>query len=614
MAPWWTKDSQVQDAVVSSLRTLDDNQRHRQDFNLRHLRLYGSHSIVGLGGSDYARPYNDGTLKMNVVKAVIDAVVAAISTVRPRPMFLTKRGDATLIKKAKNLNKFSLGQFHHVGQYELGQDIFRDAAIFGTGIEKIVERDGDLCAERVFPNELVVDDIEARYGKPRQLFQHKEVSRDLAAGLWPEFESEIRDAALVRDHNGSYLAHDGIVDPVSIIEAWHLPSRPDADDGRHVICTDNAVLLDEPCEFFPFTFFRWATRPLGFFGVGLAEELTNIQVEMNQLLKKIQESMNLASSQIWAQKGSVNKAYFSNQNWAVREYTGQPPTFLPVQAISPEYYTWVDRLWARAFEIAGVSQLTATGRKPAGLNSGAALREYQDVQSQRFQHVQQRWEYFHLDVARIMIRLARQIDEAGDGGYQIVARSDKGLEDMSFKDVSLEDDKYQMQVFPTSLLPQTPAGKLQTIQELGQISPEMQQLMLSQLDFPDVEQAVSLITAPLDMVDTLIDRFLSHEPLSEAYRPPEPFMDLGLALQRMQQALLRADMDGYPEERLELLRQFMSEAHALLQPPAPPPTMQPGAPAAPAGGPPAPPPGVPPGTPAAMQGPAALAGGGAVAA
>ena len=164
---------------------------------------------------------------------------------------------------------------------------------------------------------------------------------------------------------------------------------------------------------------------------------------------------------------------------------------------------------------------------------------------------------------------------------------------LDFGDVNLDEDKYQMQVFPTSLLPATPTGKLQTLQELGQISPQLQQSMISHLDFPDVEAAVSLVNAPLDMADLLIERMLEHG----EYRPPEPTMDLELTFQRVQHALLRADVEGEPAERLELMRRFLSESQHLLQMAQAPPGGPPGV------APPGPPGGLPGGPPALPGGP-----------
>jgi hypothetical protein len=41
----------------------------------------------------------------------------------------------------------------------------------------------------------------------------------------------------------------------------------------------------------------------------------------------------------------------------------------------PEVYSHMERLFGKAYEIAGISELSATGKKPPGLESGAALED-----------------------------------------------------------------------------------------------------------------------------------------------------------------------------------------------------------------------------------------------
>ncbi len=57
---------------------------------------------------------------------------------------------------------------------------------------------------------------------------------------------------------------------IKVIESWHLKSGPKAKDGKHTICISSATLFEEQYDkdYFPFVFFRWGDRPVGFFGQG----------------------------------------------------------------------------------------------------------------------------------------------------------------------------------------------------------------------------------------------------------------------------------------------------------------------------------------------------------
>ena len=88
----------------------------------------------------------------------------------------------------------------------------------------------------------------------------------------------------------------------------------------------------------------------------------------------------------------------------------------------------------------------------------------------------------------------------------------------------------------------------------------------SLLDFPDIEQFNRLATAQIDEAEMLVEQILE----KGIYYPPEPFSNLELHLKYFQSAYTRARTDNVSEDRLELMRLYMQECMALLQPPAPP--------------------------------------------
>jgi hypothetical protein len=572
----------VHERVFAVFQHLDEFQQHHRLANLHHLRQYSNRMAVGLGGYDYALQDFGEKLRLNIIKSVIDAATAQIATNRPRPMYLTERGNYSQRTRAKRLGKFIMGQFYAIDQYDISLDVFRDACIFGTGFEKVYEVGGRIHAERIFPNEVVVDDTEAKYGEPRTLFQYKQVNREVLAQseLGKKFRDEISSADLIREDQHY---SETIADPVSVVEAWHLPSAPGAKDGRHVIAISNATLLDEKwSRGFPFAVFRWAKAPLGYLGIGIGEELTSMQVEINFLLQKVQAIANNMTNSLWVRKGE-NIGRISNKMGSVNTYTNTVPELRTLAVIPPELLQQIQYIEQKAYQITGVSQLSATSQKPAGLNSGEALKTYNDIGSQRFQHVGQRWEHFHVrQVAELILDCARDIEERGDGDLEVLAQGDKDVEAIKFSDVSIEKDKYVTKSWPVSLFPDTPAGKLDTIEKLAQVSPEIQRYLIPLLDFPDFESVKSRINAPYELVEKQIELMLEHG------RPqtPVPFMDFDLARHQATLSLLEAQKDNVPDERAELVRQYLDKIdnmQAAATPPAPPPA------------PPAGPPGLPPG-------------------
>lgn len=557
---WWQKPKgTAHGAVFATVQFLDDEQGYRREQNLHNLRMYSSRAAAGLSGRDFASPVADQKLKLNLIRAAIDTSVAHIGTNRPRPFYLTEDGTRAQKMQSKNLGRFVMGQFYATDAYHKGLRVFADAAIFGTGCLKIYEESGQIGLDRVLIDEIIVDDEEARDGDPRQMFQHKMLNKEVAAQNWPKHRADIENSGLARDHDH----HESAASKVSVIEAWHLPSSKGAKDGRHVVCVEGATLVDEPWERqgFPFAFFRWSDSPIGFFGCGIAEELEGIQQEINFILWKIQQSMNLAATgTIWHKKGAGTRR-MSNKIGAQYEYTDTPPTVLNYSPIAAEYYSWVMQLYQKGFSQLGISEMAAMAQKPAGADSGEALKTLNDMGSKRFRHIVQRWEHFFVrQVAEGILEEARAIEERGDGDLEVLTQDDDGVESIKFSDVSIEKSKYVTKVFPTSLLPDTPSGKLDTIEKLAQVVPDIQEHLLDLLDVPDLNSFRSYINAPKKMVEHQIDQMLEHN----KPQTPLPWMPLEQALKMGGLALMKAEVEGYEPERIELVVEWVSMIENML--------------------------------------------------
>ncbi len=565
---WWENTEDAHHLVSGDIRTIMSNQKGRLDELLVYLQLYSNRKISGFRGAQYSRRdqilRQGDKLSLNVCRSVVNAVTAKISTNRTRPLFLTEGGNWRQQMMGKDLARFVDGQFYATGIYKKNRVAFRDGCIFGTGSMKIYadywsNPDRPIIkADRTLPGELWVDDVDGRYGEPSQLYHLKEMGREKVLAMYPDRAKEVEGAGLLEDHD-YYL--DTLSDPISVMEAWHLESVKGHGDGRRVICTTTCDLENDEYTRprFPFAIFRWLDAILGFCGDGLIYELMGIQVEINKILRKVSQHMHLASSFIMASRGSkVIKEHLNNTPWTLLEYTGDAPVFATVQSISPEYFAQLDRLYAKAFETAGITQLFAQGVKPHGLDSGKALREFKDTESERFMDVGQAWEEFHLQIATHMIELARDIEERYPG-YSVMSKSEDGtLREIKFKDVDLDASKYLMQPKPSSALSKDPAAKWQQVKELLEAIPEIQPYALKLLDYPDLESIQRRITAPIDTIDRITDAMI----YDGKYEPPDAFIDLQMAMQLTRGKYQWAKNSGVPEARLELLRRYMTECDA----------------------------------------------------
>ena len=567
---WWEKPSSEMAAnIFAYLKALDQTQSSIQDENSRNMRLYGDIEVFNLRNYNAfrAEPVSStqNRVTLNIIRSMTDTVVSKITKNKPKPTFLTEGGNWSLQRKAQKLTQFTQGQFQAVDFYAKAAVGFLDSCIFGTGALKIFREGSEIRAERVFIDELKLDAVEAMYGEPRQMHQTKMVHKDVLKGMFPDKVGIIdqigRESAMV-EYAPSYLPKQS--DMVQVIESWKLPSNKKAKDGKHVISISSGILQESEWKRnkFPFVFFRWSLRPLGFWGQGLAEQLSGVQLEINKILRTIQVSMHLVSiPKIFVEANSkIVSAHLNNKIGGIIKFVGNPPIPGVLGQIPSELFLHLDRLYTRAYEIAGVSALSATSMKPAGLDSGKALREYNDLETERFMSVAQRYEQTFMDAAEQMIELAKEISEE-DPDYSVKVKTNEFMKTIKWKEVDLDEDKYAMQVFPTSFLSSTPAGRLQDVQELlgaGFINKEDGMKLL---DFPDLREYYNFNNAGVQDIERQIEKMID----DGKYETPEPYQNLELGIVKMQQAYLRFRSDGAPDARLELFRRWIEDARGLLQ-------------------------------------------------
>lgn len=578
---WWLLPEEDQfKSIQQIVKAIQARQIYRSTQNIRHARLYANLDIMSLSSNVFSNAAIDidinNKMALNVVKSCIDTAASKIAKMRPRPIFLTEDGDWALQRKAKQLTKFVDGSFDLMNIYTKSQSIFVDAGTWGTGFLKFFIKDDERVeCERVISEEIVVDDADGAYGQPRQMFQNKLINRDVLLSMFPDAESDIVSAQATLNFEQTVNR-----DHIKVTEAWRLPSSKGAKDGAHAITIQNKTLFSEPWDkcYFPFVRYMWTPKLTGFYGMGLAEELLPIQLELNKLLRRIQRAIHLMCvPRVFINQASmINTQGLSNEEGAIVKFRTEPPVFNTAPAMPPEVYQYVENLYSKAFEITGVSQMNATAQKPAGLNSGEAQRVYQDITSERFQLQCMRWEDVFMDAADILIDLTKDLAKR-KSDLEVKLSSGKNAETIRWKDVAIDEDKYVMRKFPTSILPTEPAGKLQKVQELAQAGMIDKDTAMGLLDFPDLEGAKSIQLETQDLTKKMLMNMLE----KGIYMSPEPYMDSGVAQKIAQAAYLRGRNNDVPDDRLELVRRFMQDCQALktlqMQGQAP----QPGAPGAP---------------------------------
>lgn len=569
---WWLLENS-DEAGTSMWQTADNIlllQQFRQIDFYNYARMYGSRGLgysetsMTLTPTQVPKTQSDYRLKLNAAKACVDTAQAKIAKNKPRPVFLTTGGDASQKRRAKKLTQYIDGAFDLAQTYTQAALAFRDSGIFGTGVIYVYPdyQNKQICTERVWIEEIIVDEAEGQYENPRQIFRQKLMHREVLLKMFPEQSDLLLGAA------SSNFSNTSTKDMILVREGWHLASSPEAEDGRHTIAIKEGTLLNEPYDkqMFPFVFFRWSPGLRSFYGTGIIEQVFSTQLEINQTCQTIQQAIYFAAvPRVYlSDQSKVISQHIDNRVGAIVKHQGnRPPIFDTPTANNPEMYNYLEYLWKKCFEQTGLSEMSATSQKPAGLDAAVAIREFHDIETQRFAIIAQQWEQFFIDIARLIIDQTKDMYE---GTYQapvkdlmVKTKNSKFLESIKWKDVNMPDDKYIMRCFPTSILPTTPAGRLAFIQELIGAGFIDRETGLNLLDYPDLERVLSIKNAGEDNALQTLERIVDEG----VYDTPESYQNLDLCIMLGQGMYLKARNDNVEPERLELLRRWIDDCNDL---------------------------------------------------
>lgn len=542
----------------------------RRKRNLLYASLYSNLPLLGFGVNSYTRNIpNQGRIALNATQNAIDSLVSKTCKNRPRPMFTTVEGDYELIEQAENADKCVDGHFHDMHYYSTihpGRTL--DACIYGLGVTKTHDVDNEGVIERTFPWELIIDDRECMYGKPVRIGQRKFYDKQDAFDLWrregngrtdKDWNKRLEQAidSKAAENEGQDFDRDESSEQVCIYEGWREPTSKTK--GKKIVCLRGMTLKFLDSDGHPFTFLRPEVQSMGFYGIGICERVATIQGEINRLVRDIQMAMHLMAKPHWMVESSsnVNAASLNNDIATIIKYTGaiKPEVYTP-QSMSGEVFQHLQYLVRTLYEITGISQLSAQSQKPAGLSSAVALRTYLNVETERFNNFLRASEEAASEDA---YRLAKVL-----GGLKskkkTLARS--GFKGRTIEQVTwgkMEFDTIAVQIYPSSKLPDTPAGRREYALELAQYTKVSTDDIYEMLEWPDTEAfAADRLAGKKNVRKHIMLMRKGTKVVRDAIGNHQMAYDM--VLDAYEAALL----DGLPEPRLNLFRQYIKTCYRYL--------------------------------------------------
>lgn len=558
---WWSYGDlgMVHELVVPHIEGIMHDQERFHQNNARYARLYSNRDEIGLGfgGTQFDALESREYITDNVVKSVIDTASSIIAKNRPKVRVLTNGAEWDDQLKARDLEKFVYAEMKSNEMYRLAPLVFRDASIFGTGVIHVCAKNDRVRLERVLIDEIIVDEREAIYGCTKEVHRRVLVPKDQLIADFPEYSEEIHRYA--QNNNQSSGLRDDPPELIPVYYSWRLPSGDSP--GLECATMDGVTFYAEEWDhdWLPFVFFHWEPPLTGFYGLSLARDLHPYQNRLNELNRFIRRCQDLiAVPRVFIDAASkVLKLQIDNKIGAIIPYRGKPPTFFTPQAITAEIYNYREQIKRDAFQFAGISQMSAQSLKPAGLDSAVALREFNDIENQRFVIQAQRYEQFFLDVGMAMIKMAKITYRRG---HKVMFTDRDFVHEIHWEDVDLDEDRFCLDIQAASILSMTPSGRLQAVIELAQVGQLDKSEIRYLLNHPDLERTANFANADYEDAQKTVDMLMRGE-----WVTPEPFQNLELLSKLVQKAILFAKSRNAPTSIMANLQEFELQVKDLSQ-------------------------------------------------
>ena len=484
------KDSDITSAVAS-LKAFSSNRLSKYHRNYRRynytpfasLNNIKDPSVVGY----YEQPAEieedtTATPQLNVIKSCIDTLTSKIAQSKVRPFFNTQNGTFKDIQTVKQAQAFFDLYYDAQNVNKKVSEMFRDSCIFEKGVIYINEVSKNI--EKALPWQVFVRPAEVTYGKLTRVYYERK-----------DYPTTLLDDELVRksnNENNDYCVYGIYYDIFNHIKAEII-------DGvviRKSVYAPNKL---------PFVFLHYCSPIVGDTSQSIVDMLNSIQLEIDNLMMKIKDAsqLNPALTFCVPKGSSVKTSQLNNRVGQILEYnatpnmTGSPVTVATPAFIDGQYMQLVEELKQSAYELVGISQLSAMSTKPTGLNSGVALSTMENIESDRFETQLNQVIRAYVDIAKTCIEVFPEEDT--------ILPEDNQRLSIKWKDIVEESNKMVVQFSAADSLSKDPSTKLQQLQMLAQTGIIPQTRIAQFMELPDIQSGYSLSNNAINAVLTCIN-------------------------------------------------------------------------------------------------------------
>lgn len=460
---------------------------------LRNYRLftYSSTVTLDLSDSEVVGFYQRGTfdieddstssIQENIIASCIETLCSKIASQKVRPFFNTVNGTFKEMQIAKQAQIFFDMLYDEKNVTRVVVNAFRDACIFDKGIVRIAE---DIT--NVLPWNVYVDPREVSYGKITRVAERLPKT----PGRLLELKYGIK-----ADRNLDYTVYE-YYDTMEHTKAVY------------VVELNKVVTHTYEPDVIPYNFIHYSDPVKGNTSQSVVDQLYGIQMQIDELLAVMKDSisMNPGMTLLVPRSSNIKTNMLSNRTGQIIQYdpipgqTTSPVTYATNDIISPQFVELLDKLKNDAYEIIGISQLSATSQKPEGLNSGIALSTMEDIESDRFETQLN-------NVIRLYVDIAKSFMDIFPPDANVLP-NDINRANITWADIIEARNNMKIQFSAAQSLSKDPSEKLKQLTALAQAGLIPQSHIATLMELPDLQSGYNLANNAFNAVYTFIDLVL----------------------------------------------------------------------------------------------------------
>lgn len=429
---------------------------------------------------------------INIIKSAIDTFISKLSQTKVRAFFNAVNGTFKTRKVCRNAQIYFDEFYTEQKIYQKAVESIRDASIFEVGHLWIRDEEKDVV--RLRPWEYFYDRAEFQNGKlTRCAVRIKNYPLTYYSDKIKKFPDLVQ---ALRDNQSA---------KVDLLIYYALK-----EGKKYIILSGNLISETKLSYDIPPISTIYNNTPIkGGYSTSMVDDIISIQAEIDMLSHRIHTAsvLNPANTIFIPDGLDIKPSMITNEIGNIITYknAGSTPMTVSTPApISPEYLQLLKFYEEKAYNILGISQLSAQTKKPTGINSGVGLQTLEDVESERHNTALQNYITFLMDVAKVCIEIFPGEDK--------ILPSKLGTASITWGEVKKERDNYSMQFGASSALSKDPQVKMEQIEKMKSMGLIKDDAILSSLmDIPDLERAYSVETASLDVCERIIERSVEND-------------------------------------------------------------------------------------------------------